>query len=416
MNRPVRIAHLGLGAFFRAHQAWYTAHAPDADSWGIAAFTGRSPAMADALNAQGRRYTLIARRAEGDHAEIIPVVTEAHPGGDDEAWHATMSAPELAVVTLTVTEAGYEPTSAIPGRLLAGLRARRAAGGGPLALVSCDNLPENGNALRIAVQGAAGDDADLREWIDAHISFVSTVVDRITPATTPEDRAVAQALTGWADRCPVVTEPFSEWLLAGEFPSGRPQWDVAGARFIDDVEVYERRKLWLLNGAHSLLAYAGATRGHATVAEAMHDEVCAAWVEQWWDAAARHLELDGTEVSDYRAALTARFTNPRIQHQLAQIGMDGSRKLPVRAFPVLRAELAAGREAVGPARLLAGWIRHLRGDTFEVRDPSAGEFTEAARGPLDQAVRSVLGGLDEELAADDRVVRLVADLTTELSP
>jgi fructuronate reductase len=214
----------------------------------------------------------------------------------------------------------------------------------------------------------------------------------------------------------VVTEPFSEWLLAGEFPAGRPEWEAAGARFVDDVEVYERRKLWLLNGAHSLLAYAGATRGHDTVTAAMTDEVCVAWVDEWWDAAGRHLELDESEVSAYRAALTTRFSNPRIQHRLAQIGMDGSRKLPVRALPVLRAELAAGREPVGPARLLAGWVRHLRGETFEVRDPSAGELTEAARAPLDQAVRGVLVHLDEELAADERVIRLVTEITTDLSP
>ncbi|NEE02347.1 mannitol dehydrogenase family protein [Phytoactinopolyspora halotolerans] len=432
--RPVRLAHLGLGAFFRAHQAWYTAHAPDAEAWGIAAFTGRRPDLAVALNAQDCRYTLIERHADGDRAEIVSSIAAAYAGTDLEAWRTTIASPEVGAITLTVTEAAYPAVperddalladvrrwpegapSTVTGRILAGLHARRAADAGPLALVSCDNLPDNGAVLRHAVRWAAGEvDSGLAGWIERHVSFVSTVVDRITPASTDEDRAAAKELTCWADASPVVTEPFSEWILSGDFPAGRPGWDGAGARFVDDVEPFVRRKLWLLNGAHSLLAYAAATRGHETVADAVHDEVCVGWMGEWWDAAQRHLGLDAADVLEYRNALRYRFANPRIRHRLAQIGMDGSQKLPVRVLPVLRADLAAGHSPVGAARPIAAWIRHLRGETFEVRDPAAATFTAAASGPPRDAVRAVVSLLDEDLAEQRDLVRLIEGLVRDL--
>lgn len=413
MSRPVRIAHLGLGAFFRAHQAWYTEHSPDGNEWGIAAFTGRSTWLPEVLNAQGGTYTLIERRAGGDTAEPIASVVRAHPGTDIGSWHATVASPDVAVVTLTVTEAGYRPESGIPARLVSALQERRVADGGPIALVSCDNLPCNGMALKEAVQTVAAGDDELSGWIAENVSFVSSVVDRITPAMTQDDQETARRLTGWDDACPVVTEPFSEWILAGEFPAGRPQWDAVGAQFVNDVGVFERRKLWLLNGAHSLLAYAGATRGHTTVADAMDDDLCVRWVNEWWDAAERHLDLDAVRVAAYRSALTERFANPRIRHQLAQIGMDGWLKLPVRILPVIRAELAAGREPVAGARAVAGWLRHLRGETFEVRDPSSAALVEAAAGSMNNAVVSVLRLLDEELADIDAFVNIVTPLAIE---
>ena len=172
------------------------------------------------------------------------------------------------------------------------------------------------------------------------MATATTMVDRITPRITPDDLRTVERATGAEDHAPVVTEPFSEWVIAGEFPGGRPRWDAAGATLTADAAPFERRKLWLLNGGHSLLAYAGSLRGHATVAEAMADATCRAWLEGWWDEAAAHLDLDA---GDYRAALLERFENPRIQHRLAQIAADGSQKLPVRVLPVLRAERAAGR-------------------------------------------------------------------------
>jgi len=190
---------------------------------------------------------------------------------------------------------------------------------------------------------------------------VTTMVDRITPRVTPEDVRAVASRTGWQDAVPVVTEPFTEWVLSGDFPAGRPAWDAAGARFVADVVPHETRKLLLLNGGHSLLAYAGSARGHDTIAGAVADPVCLAWLHQWWDEAVRHVPLPAAELSDYRAALLSRFTNPRIRHTLAQIASDGSQKVPIRVLPVLRAERAAGRMPPGAVRVLAAWIGHLRG-------------------------------------------------------
>ncbi len=208
----------------------------------------------------------------------------------------------------------------------------------------CDNLPGNGAVVgRVLHDLAEQVDPGLAAWIEESVSTVTTVVDRITPRPTPDDvRAVTEA-TGWSDRAPVVTEPFSEWVLSGAFPRGRPRWEDAGATFTDEIAPFEQRKLWLLNGAHSLLAYAGSARGHTTVADAVADDTCRDWLEQWWDEASLHLDLGAGEVAAYRAALVDRFANPRIRHRLDQIAADGSQKLPVRILPVLRRERAAGR-------------------------------------------------------------------------
>jgi fructuronate reductase len=432
---PVRIVHLGLGNFFRAHQAWYTEHAPDADAWGIAAFTGRSPGLAAVMERQGGLYTLVTQRADGDAYEVVSSVSAVHAVADHDAWLDRLRTPGVALITLTVTEAGYarggdgsldvrrpdvaddvralrvDPTAAVrtvPARLAAGLLARRAVGGGPLSVVPCDNLSDNGPvAARVVRDLAALVDPTLTEWIDANVAFVTTMVDRITPRPTGELERAVLAATEREDAAPVATEPFTEWVLAGEFAAGRPRWDAAGARFVEDIAPFEQRKLWLLNGAHSLLAYAGSLRGHETVADAIADPVCRAWVEEWWDEAARWLTLPAQELAAYRAALLARFTNPRIRHLLAQIAADGSLKLPVRVLPALRRERAAGRVPPGAVRILAAWVCHLRGSGAPVVDPAAEALTGLAGGAGRDAVRAVLGRLDRALATDDALVRAV---------
>jgi fructuronate reductase len=421
----MRIVHLGLGNFFRAHQAWYTSAAPDADQWPIAAFTGRSPGMADALNAQGGRYSLLVRGPVQDEAEVIGAVDRAYAGSDLEAWRTHLASPRTALLTLTVTEAAYlrapdggldpdhplaaadllawrhgEPVSSVPGRIFAGLAERRVYGGGPIAVVSCDNLPGNGTATaRVVMDFAALVEPALVPWIRDHVSFVTTMVDRITPRTTPADLNTAASLAGFPDAVPVVTEPYSEWILSGVFPAGRPSWEAAGARFVDDVHPHEQRKLLLLNGGHSLLAYAGSARGHQTVAEAVADPVCREWLDQWWDEAARQVPLPATELAAYRVALLSRFANPRIRHTLAQIAADGSQKVPIRVLPVLRAEIAEGRIPPGAVRVLAAWIDHLRGSGTPVADAGAAPYQERA-----QSSRAVLQLLAPDLAADAALV------------
>ncbi|MDI3403404.1 mannitol dehydrogenase family protein [Streptomyces cavernicola] len=440
---PVRVLHMGLGNFFRAHQAWYTDRAPDSAEWGIAAFTGRRPHAAQALGAQDGLYSLITRGPDGDRFDVPAALSAVHPGGDHAAWLGYWRQEALAVVTLTVTEAGYTrgadgslavdrddvradihalsedpdaPVRTAVGKLVAGLEARRAAGLGPVALVPCDNLPGNGAVLERLVRELAERTGrpEPVEAADKGAAYVTTMVDRITPATSDEHRAAVLAHTGLVDSSPVVTEPFSEWVISGEFPAGRPRWEDSGATFTDDVTPYEERKLWLLNGAHSLLAYAATLRGHETVAEAVADPVCHEWLEEWWNAACLHLTLPQEELDAYRAALLERFGNPRIRHALAQIAADGSQKLPVRILPALRRERARGALPLGATRVLAAWVCHLRGLGAPVQD-AAGAALPRIDGSLPDAVRAVLGHLDPALAADVPVVEAVLAQAAELS-
>lgn len=294
------MVHLGLGNFTRAHQAWYTEHASDADQWGIAAFTGRRPTMAELLTPQDGLYTLITQGADGNTFEVISSVTHVHPASDFPALMGYFASPELAVVTSTVTEAGYyratdgrldvddpaivadlallrtlvedgdlsvDAVSEVavatpPARILAGLLARRAAEAGPLTILPCDNIPDNGSAFgRVVTDAAEAVDPSLVEWMDGNVAWATCMVDRITPATTEAEKELVAEEQGYDDASPVPTEPFSEWVISGEFPAGRPDWESAGAQIVEDVEPYEQRKLWLLNGSHSLMAYAGPILG-----------------------------------------------------------------------------------------------------------------------------------------------------------
>ncbi|MBT2514811.1 mannitol dehydrogenase family protein [Arthrobacter sp. ISL-30] len=434
---PVRIVHVGLGAFHRSHQAWYTQHASDAAEWGIAAFTGRRPDAALALAAQDGLYTLIERSDDGDSFEVIGSIVEASDGADVGRLAELLAAPATAIVTLTITEAGYglgrdgtldnsssavaadieslrEPDGGTPatplGRLVLGLAARRTVGGGPIAVVSCDNLADNGNVARAAVCGMAEAwDPGLAAWIKENVSFVGTSVDRITPRTTEADVAAVAEACGHRDTTPVVAEPFHNWILSGGFPAGRPRWEESGALFVDDIEPYENRKLWLLNGAHSMLAYAGGLVGHTTVAEALGDGRCLSAVEALWDEASAHLTGPGLRISEYRAALLERFSNSRIAHHLSQIAMDGTTKLRMRAVPVLRAERAVGRTGEGAARMIAAWIDYV-GATSDIHDPLAADIASANSQDGDRRLTALLSLVSPELARDPGITALVRSL------
>jgi len=441
---PVRLVHLGLGNFFRAHQCWYTEHAGDAAGWGFAAFTGRSGSpLVDDLTAQDGLYTLVSRAADADRFEVIGSVSRVHAGTDQDAWLRYLSSPDVVAATITVTEAGYlrgpgggldtdrpevrgdldalrrgaaEPVRTAPGRLVAGLAARRRADAGPFTLVPCDNTPGNGALVeRVVGDLAEMVDGGLAGWLRQSVTVVTTMVDRITPRATAEDvRGVANA-TGVDDRSPVITEPFHEWVLGGAPPTGRPRWEDAGATVTEDVTPFEHRKLWLLNGAHSLLAYAGSIRGHTTVAEAVGDPTCHAWLEQWWKVASAHLAQPAEDLARYRAALLDRFANERMRDRLDRIAADGSQKLPIRILPVLRAERAAGRMPEGATRVLAAWVCHLRGLGAPVVDARADEVVPLADGPLPVAVRRLLTTLDPEVGADAAVVAGVVDQSEQLA-
>jgi fructuronate reductase len=433
---PVRIVHLGIGNFHRAHQAWYTAHAPDAEQWGIAGFTGRRADMAEALRPQDGLYTLITRSPDGDTFELVGALSAVHAAAEHDTYLDYLSRPDVSIVTITVTEAAYlrapdgrldinrdvvqrdlealrkdprTPVGSLPARLVAGLLARRSAGDAALTILSCDNLPENGEVTKIVVGDlAALVDHSLTSWIETNVDFATSMVDRITPRTTDEDRKVVEDACGYIDAYPVATEPFTEWVISGTFPAGRPRWEESGATLVDDVEPFEQRKLWLLNGSHSMLAYAGSIRGHQTIDEAIADDKCRSWVETFWDEASRHLSLPAEDTARYRQALLNRFSNPRAGDQLSRIAADGSAKLPVRTLPTVRAERAAGRIPRGCATTLAAWVLHLRGVGAPIKDPGATAAQAAANGvDLDVAVPAVLNVLEPGLGNDQDLVGAV---------
>lgn len=414
---PVRSVHLGLGAFHRAHQAWYTAHASDGEGWGIAAYAGRRDELAHRLAAQDGLYTLVERGADGDRFEVVGSIARAHGAHDREAWLADLADSATAVVTLTVTERGHHtrpdgvldlddpairddldrlrrhaaPATA-PGRLVDGLLARYRAEGSPIAIVPCDNVPGNGRLVAGVITALAERvDAGFATWVGDAVGVNSTSVDRITP-TAPADLAdLVAERTGHRDAVPVVTEPFSDWVLTDSFPAGRPDWASAGARIVADVEPWERRKLWMLNGAHTLLAALGIRIGLHTVAEAIGHPLLASAVEAFWDEAAPHLPAEG--LSAYRQALRARFGNPRIEHSLAQIATDAELKVRLRIVPVALRERAAGRLGAAAAVAVAGWL-------CSRPDPDP---------------RNAVRALSPELADDDAFVEQVLDQVARLS-
>jgi fructuronate reductase len=436
---PVRIVHLGLGAFHRSHQAWYTQHAGDGGEWGIAAFTGRRPDAALALAAQDGLFTLIERTGSGDSFEVVGSVVEAVDGADVGRLRELVSAPATAMVTLTITEAAYGLDSngrfdaGLPGvagdlavldgsagtggtlttplgRLVFALAARRDAAAGPIAVVSCDNLSGNGEVARRAVTGMAEAwDGKLAAWISENVSFVSTSVDRITPRTTDADIAEVEERCGYRDSSPVVAEPFRDWVISGDFPNGRPRWEDAGAVVVDDIEPWENRKLWLLNGAHSLLAYAGQLRGHTTVAEALEDPLCRDAVEAFWDEAAAHLHGEELHVPEYRRALLDRFGNSRIAHHLSQIAADGTTKLRMRALPVLTAERSQSRSGAGSALMLAAWIDYVS-EEDELQDPLSSAISKANGSGGPERVAALLSLVSPQLGNDAQIVSVVAGL------
>lgn len=442
---PARIAHFGLGSFHRAHQAWFTAHSSDAAQWGICAFTGRSTGIAATLRHQDGLYTLVERSASGDRFELMTNLVEIHDGADARAIIDVLSRPDIVIITTTVTEAGYRMdlegtlldgdeelyrdisalravTSAahlgapdiatVPGRLLLGLEARRRSLAGPLSIVPCDNLPRNGWVLERGLhQLAQLVSPPLDAWIHQNVFFASSSVDRITPRTTSDDLDTVTRATGWLDAAPVVTEPFASWVIAGEFPGGRPQWESAGVLFVEDVGPYERRKLWLLNGAHSLLAVLGLAAGHRTVADAIGDSRCREWVLSFWSSARPHLSVD-LELDAYCDQLLERFENARISYELEQIATDGVMKLRTRVAPVIVAELRAGRDCPAGTVVLSTWVRHARvgGVLSDAEAPAVLSILASSATPVADLVELV----DPHLREFPDFVQRVAQLVDEL--
>ncbi len=403
----VGIVHLGLGAFHRAHQAVYTDDVMARDArWGICGVSLKTPRAVEPLAAQDGLYTLLTRTGDGVAARVVGSMRETiFAGASRAALVARFADPAIAIVTSTVTEKGYchdpatgalneahpdivhdlshpdAPESAI-GILVAGLAARRAAGAGPLTFVCCDNLPHNGRMVEGLVRAfAQRRDASLARWIDEHVAFPSTMVDRIVPATTDADLADAARLLGVRDAAPVTAEPFTQWVIEDRFSAARPRWEDAGAQLVADVAPFELMKLRLLNGSHSTLAYLGYLLGHEFVWQASRDPLVATLIERQMkeEIVPTLARPPGTDLLAYCGELLDRFRNAALPHRTRQIAMDGSQKLPQRLLGTVRDRLAAGAPLVHLPLAVAGWIRYAsgtdeRGAPIEVQDPLAATF------------------------------------------
>lgn len=412
---PVGIVHLGLGAFFRAHGAVYVEQAVAASGgdWGILGVSLQSPDMRDRLMPQGGTYWAVEQGPAGEiarHVQIVQGVLVARE--DPQAVLDAMAAPATRIVSLTVTEKGYchDPASgrlnpdhpdiahdltqplprSAPGFLVRALALRHKAGLPPFTVLCCDNLPDNGRVLRgVILDMARRFDPGLADWIADQGRFPSTMVDRIVPATKPEDIARVAALTGAQDDAPVMHEPFRQWVVQDDFVSGaRPDLGAAGVQLVADVAPFEHMKLRMLNGTHSALAYLGYLAGHETIADTVADPAFATFVKRLWaqEIIPVLAPPPGVDLPAYAAQLFARYANPAIRHRTWQIAMDGSQKLPQRILGTLATNLDDGRPSPGLMLALAAWATYvsgtdLRGNPIDVRDPLADTLRAAATSP-----------------------------------
>lgn len=376
------IVHLGIGAFARAHLAAYTQPLlRDDPTWGICGVSLRSPATRDALAPQDNLYTRVERDGSGEHLHIMAALTDLAVGTD--AALDRLLDPAIRIVTLTVTEKGYY--GPLPSLLATALQRRHAASIAPFTVLSCDNLPSNGDTTRrFVLQAAEQLDPALARHIAVSVAFPNCMVDRIVPATTNEDRARIDAALGLHDAWPVVCEPFTQWVIEDHFPQGRPAWERTGAELVADVRPYEDMKLRLLNGSHSSIAYLGQLAGRQTVADAIAAPELRAHIAALMDEVATTLTLPASvDLHSYRDALLTRFANPALRHRTAQIAMDGSQKLPQRLFAPALARITAGQPAPRIALGVAAWLRFLQGHADDgspltLDDPQADRLRAAA--------------------------------------
>ncbi|MEK9220203.1 fructuronate reductase [Enterobacter mori] len=399
-----RIVHFGFGAFHRAHQALLTNRVLNekGGDWGIceiSLFSG--DVLMSQLRAQDHLFTVLEKGAEGNQAIVVGAVHECLNAKLDSlaAIIEKFCEPQVAIVSLTITEKGYcidpatgkldmhntrilhdlenptEPHSA-PGILVEALHRRRERGLPPFTVLSCDNIPDNGHVVKNAVLGMAQKrSAELAGWIDAHVSFPGTMVDRIVPAATETSLVEITQELGVEDPCAISCEPFIQWVVEDNFVAGRPEWEAAGVQMVKDVLPWEQMKLRMLNGSHSFLAYLGYLAGYAHINECMEDASFREAARRvMLNEQAPTLRITDVDLTAYADSLIERFANPALQHRTWQIAMDGSQKLPQRMLDGIRVHLE--RNSAWPLLALgvAGWIRYVsgtdeRGDAIDVRDP-----------------------------------------------
>lgn len=389
------IVHFGVGGFHRAHQAAYLdelmGKKADASDWGVCG-VGVMPAdqrMRDALKSQDCLYTMVVKRPDGRRdARVIGSIADYRYAPDDpDAVIEQMAAPTTRIVSLTITEGGYnidygtgrfnldDPgvrqdlhAGAAPctvfGLATEALRRRRSRGVIPFTVMSCDNIQSNGDIARKSFGAfASAVDPAFGEWVREAVAFPNAMVDRITPVTTDEDISELAGDYGVADRWPVICEPFRQWVLEDHFPAGRPAWEEVGVQMVADVTPYESMKLHLLNGSHQVIAYFGMLAGYCYVHEAAHDPTFTHFLLDYMieEVTPVLAPVPGVDLNAYRRTLIDRLSNPMIRDTLARIGAETSDRIPKFVLPVIRKQLAAGGEIRRGAAVIASWARYVEG-------------------------------------------------------
>lgn len=397
----VGIVHFGVGGFHRAHQAMYLdqlMNKGEALDWGICG-VGVMPAdmrIRDALKGQDCLYTLMIKNPNGRYeANVIGSILDYKYAPDDpEAVIEMMASADIRIVSLTITEGGYNfhhvtgafnldnpdvvkdlapgaTPSTVFGYVTEALSRRRERGIAPFTVSSCDNIQSNGDVAReMFCAFAKAKDADLGAWISENVAFPNAMVDRITPVTTPQDIAELEKRFGIVDAWPVVCEPFTQWVVEDHFPQGRPAYETVGAQMVEDVVPYELMKLRLLNASHQALTYFGYLAGRRYAHEVAGDPLFAKFLLNYMEIEATPTlsPVPGIDLDDYRHTLIERFSNPEVRDTLARLCAESSDRIPKWLLPVVRAELEAGGEIKRSAAVVASWARYAEG-TDEQGEP-----------------------------------------------
>ena len=446
--------HIGVGGFHRAHQAVYLDDLLEMEReprWGECGLgvLKSDDRMRDALKGQDCLYTVVLKSAQTQVARVIGSIADyLYAPEDRESAIERMAAEETRIVSLTITEGGYfidegtrrftpdhpeiqhdlqhpeEPTTSI-GYIAAALERRRHRGLPPFTLMSCDNLQGNGDVVKSVLLEFAGlQNAALERWIAEYVAFPNSMVDRITPATTPQDRAALQTHYGYDDAWPVMTEPFIQWVIEDHFCNGRPAWEKVGGQLVSDVAPYELMKMRLLNGSHLAMGYLGALAGYIYVHDVMHDPLFVTFIENFMEEVTPVVPvIPGTSVVEYKRTLVERFANPAIRDQVTRICSEGSAKMPKWILPSIVELLEKGRSIKLLSLVVASWIHYLnrgfdeQGKELEIVDARAAELRRSAQsGDTDpRTMLSIASIFGERLPASPLFVQEVEQALKMLS-
>jgi fructuronate reductase len=436
------MAHIGVGAFHRCHQAEYTDDllSRHFDRWGVVGINIRAPRLSETLGSQGGLYTRLVREDSQVEARVVGSIVSVVDSQESAAPALdVLASADIDMVTLTVTEKGYchipssgeldqdqpdivhdlanpQTPRSVPGILARALELRMASHGRPVTLLSCDNIPTNGVILANVVQAIAGQRGNgLADWIAANVAFPSAMVDRIAPATSPADIETVEQRFGYRDAAVVVGEPFRQWVIEKKFAGRVPRWDLVGASFVDDVTPFEHLKMRVLNGAQTTLAYLGVLAGHEHTSDAIADPLLANFVRGMLieETLPTLMPVPGVSPEAYVEQSLGRLRNTAIRHRNHQIATDGSQKIVQRLLNPIRDRLQQGESIALLSVPAAGWMAYLIrasarfGKRWPVSDPYAdkvagiADATGADTKALAAGILAIDTIFDPRLAAND---------------